>query len=179
MKVSIKIKDVNIERLLKHIVVLVDTREQENQHIIDYFNANKISWKKQALDYGDYSAMLPKNEELGLPFDITLEHSISLERKNSLNEISNNLSNKRAQFEVEFEKARRDKAKVYLLIENASWDNIFSREYETMFNANSFYNSLLSFENKHNLNIHFIRKDNMGMHIYKILALFIRKMLEI
>lgn len=178
MKVSIAIRNVDIKKLLKHIVIIVDTREQQNKHILDYFDKEKIKYEKKALDYGDYSVKIYKNEELGLPFDITLEHTICIERKNGLTEISNNLTHKRAEFEVEFEKARRDGAKIYLLIENSRWADIWSREYETMFNANSFYNSLLSFRDKHSLKVDFIEKDDMGLHIYKILAMYIQKLLK-
>ncbi len=177
MKVSIALRGVDIKKLLKHIVIIIDTREQQNKHILDYFDKEKIKYEKKALDYGDYSVKIYKNEELGLPFDITLEHTICIERKNGLTEISNNLTHKRAEFEVEFEKARRDRAKMYLLIENASWDDIWNKDYQTMFNANSFYNSLLSFRDRHNFNVDFIKKEDMGLHIYKILAMYMRKLL--
>lgn len=44
--------------------MLIDTREQENKHIIDYFESKNSPYEMKKLDYGDYSAYLPKNEEL-------------------------------------------------------------------------------------------------------------------
>lgn len=48
-----------LEHLLKSIIILYDTRESENGHIITNLNKQKISYKKQKLDYGDYSFMSP------------------------------------------------------------------------------------------------------------------------
>ena len=57
-----------LDKLLNSMVVLVDTREHDgkNDHILNYFDSKGIAWKKQKLDYGDYSCMLPANEELGI-----------------------------------------------------------------------------------------------------------------
>ena len=41
MKVSIALRGVDIKKLLKHIVIIVDTREQQNKHILDYFDKEK------------------------------------------------------------------------------------------------------------------------------------------
>ena len=61
-----KYKDSEIEKILKSIVILIDTREQENSHIKDYFDKKKIAYKPQKLDYGDYSFCIPRNEALGI-----------------------------------------------------------------------------------------------------------------
>ena len=39
----------------KKVKVLCDTREQCNQHIIQYLHANGIATESRKLDFGDYS----------------------------------------------------------------------------------------------------------------------------
>ena len=80
MITSIKYRFTNkeIKELLSGLVILVDTREQRNSHILKYFDSHKIPHKKRKLDYGDYSAYLPKNEELGIQRDIYLPLLLSV-----------------------------------------------------------------------------------------------------
>jgi hypothetical protein len=45
-----KYTDPEIKTLISSIVMLIDTREQENKHIIDYFESKKISFETKKLD---------------------------------------------------------------------------------------------------------------------------------
>ena len=45
----------DIKKFAKSMVILVDSREKKNSHIIDYFKKQGISYKSEKLDYGDYS----------------------------------------------------------------------------------------------------------------------------
>ena len=86
-----KYTDKEIDELILSIIILVDTREKMNAHITDSFDQNGISYKKKALEYGDYSFALPKNEELSIPRDMYFNKKVCIERKASLEEISGNL----------------------------------------------------------------------------------------
>ncbi len=44
-----------IKGMLKEMIVLVDSREQKNAHILDYFQRQGIPYEVEKLDYGDYS----------------------------------------------------------------------------------------------------------------------------
>ena len=48
-----------IKKLTKSMVILVDSREKKNTHILDYFRKQKISFQTEKLEYGDYSSMIP------------------------------------------------------------------------------------------------------------------------
>ena len=109
--------DKELKALLKSMVILVDTREQVNNHILQYFDSKKIPYKVQKLDVADYSFMLPANPELGIIRDLYFDDLVAIERKNSLEEISSCFTTTRTAFENEFV---RSKGKTYLLIENAS-----------------------------------------------------------
>ena len=47
--------DKKYKELLSHMVVLVDSREQSNKNVTDWFDRNNIKWKSRALKTGDYT----------------------------------------------------------------------------------------------------------------------------
>lgn len=89
-----------LKELLKSITIVVDTRENANDHIIKYFDDKKIPHISRKLDYGDYSCFLPANTELGIMRDIHFDCVI--ERKAHLEELSGNLTTDRTRLENEF-----------------------------------------------------------------------------
>lgn len=48
-----------IKKLTKSLVILVDSREKKNAHVLDYFKKQGISYQVLKLEYGDYSFMIP------------------------------------------------------------------------------------------------------------------------
>src|SRR5574344_863812 len=112
MQVNIKLKDASIDKLVKQMTIIVDSREQENKHILSFFDQKKIPYIVRKLNQGDYSAFLSANPELGLPFDISLEGVIAIERKGAsgsgLSEIAGNFTAGRQAFENEFIRAGKN-----------------------------------------------------------------------
>ena len=98
-----------IKKLTKQMIVLIDTREKRNEHILSYFDKQGITYRKEKLDFGDYTFLLP-SAATGQG-DIYFHDSIVIERKASLEELSGNLAQKRQQFEAEFLKARKPERK--------------------------------------------------------------------
>ena len=159
--------------LIKTAIVLVDTREQENAHILEYFDKKGIEYQVQKLEYGDYTILLPKNEEQGVYTDMILEYSI--ERKASLNELSGNFTKDRVRIEEELWRGREN---IDLLVENGSFDKIFEHDYSTQYNEKAFTATLLSFSFRYKFNIHFISKENSGKMIYGLLKYKLREELK-
>ena len=151
-----KYTDKEIKELLKSIIILVDSRENANSHILKWFDEKKISYKIEKLEFCDYSFMLPANLPLGFNRDLYFTDKISIEKKSGLEEISGNLTIDRLRFESEF---IRSKGNVHLLIENASYEDIIAHKYKTEYNPVSFLASLHSFADRYNFSINFI-KDN-------------------
>ncbi len=150
---NFKYTDMEMEELVSSLTVLVDTREKRNEHILDYFDRKKILYKKKALDYGDYSFMLPANEKLSIPRDLYFNNQIVVERKASLEEISGNLTKERDRFEKELCLAPKTKV---LLIENANYSDIATGNYNTQYNKKSFWASIHSFWFKYNIPVMFM-----------------------
>ncbi len=163
-----------IKKLSKSMLVLVDSREKENRHILDYFDKNGIRYRKVKLDYGDYSFMLPSPSQE----DIYFHREIVIERKSGLEELSGNLGKERDRFEREMLRACKDGCKVYLLVENPrGYNAIMEHDYHTEFKPLQYVTSLKSFENKYNLNIQFIDKRYAGYIIYSTFYYFMRERL--
>jgi len=149
---------------LKSIVILVDTREQKNEWIINYFDEKKIPYKIKKLDHGDYSYFIPKNDELNIPRELYMDQIVAVERKANLEELSGNMTTDRERLEKEFSLY---KGKMHLLIENASYDDIYNNNYKTQYNKKSYMGSLHSFALRYDLSIMFMpKKECSGVFIF-------------
>lgn len=167
-----KFSDSEVKQLIKSMVILVDTREKEIQHITQEFQKKGIAWKTQKLDFADFSFLIPANNSLGIARDIYFDRQISIERKNSLEELSGNLGQDRARFESEL---LRKKGKFILLVEGGCFDNIIGKKYSTQLNNNSFLASLFSFENRYNIRFIFGDKRNSWRYIYLSFVYFLKE----
>lgn len=129
-----------IKRMTKSMVVLVDSREKKNSHILSYFEKQGISYQIGTLEYGDYSFMIPAS---AAGEDIYFHRDCVVERKASLEELSGNLTGERERFEKEFLKAGNDGCKVYLMIEApGGYSDIIGHKYRTEFAPAAFMASL-------------------------------------
>ena len=171
-----KYTDKEMEELISSITILIDTREKVNSHIADYFDRKGISYKKKALGYGDYSFMIPANEKLSIPRDLYFNTTCVIERKASLEEISNNLTKERDRFEKELCLAPKTKV---LLIENASYEDIATGNYDTKYNRKSFIASIHSFWFKYNIPVMFMPNNQYsGLFIREYFEYFLKNYLR-
>lgn len=167
----------SIKRLTKELIVLIDTREKRNEHILSYFDKQGITYRKEKLDFGDYTFLLP-SAATGQG-DIYFHDSIVIERKNSLEELSGNLAQKRQQFESEFLKARNDGCKVYLMIEApGGYSDIIGHKYRTEFTPAAYMASLKTFEHRFDANIQFISPEYAGYYIVSTFQYYAREILK-
>lgn len=165
-----------IKGMLKYLTVLVDSREKQNAHILGYFQRQGIPYEVEKLDYGDYSCKLPAAAS---GRDIYFHDSIVVERKNSLEEISGNLSKGRERFETEFLKARNAGAKIYLMVEDVGgYTSIINHAYNTQLTPVSFMSSLKTWESRFGCNVQFIDSQYSGYFIYSTFSYFCREVLK-
>ena len=95
----------------KKVKVLCDTREQCNQHIIQYLHANGIATESRKLDFGDYS------------FEINgkcFERSCIVERKGSVDELFGNFVHDRERIQKEFDAAAKNARHMELILEGVT-----------------------------------------------------------
>lgn len=160
-----------IDEALKTMVCLVDTREQDTPRFRARIAKIGCPVEREKLDFGDYSAKLIVNGEwLTLP--------VSIERKMDFNELTACYCGGRKRFRAEFERAKAANAKIYLLVENASWEDAYKGNYRTQMQPKSFIASLLSWLARYNCQLIFCNSQTTGFLIHDILYRECREMLE-
>jgi len=176
-KIPYRYTKTELKELLKSFVVLVDTREKKNNHILNYFDDQDIKYKNKKLDFGDYSFYLPKNKKLGIMKDLYFTDQLAIERKKNLKELSGNMTKNRARFENEL--IRSNNAKMILLIEEGSgYQKIINGYYDTQYKPKAFLAGLLTYKNRYDLRIEFISKELTGTLIKYELHYYLREYLK-
>ena len=158
--------DKEMDQLLNSMVYLVDTREHENKntHITDMWDKMGLNYKKKKLDYGDYSFMIPANQELGIIRDLYFQKKIVIERKNSLDELAGNLKTDRERLKREFTLAPDEKV---LLIESATYSDLLHGNYRSEYSAKSFWASVHSFWHEFGIPVVFMPNPNESAYFIK------------
>ena len=100
---------------------------------------------------------------------MTLEKDIVIERKHNLDEICGNFTAERERFEREFLRAKAYGTKVVLIIENATWTDIFLGNYRSKVKPQSLIGSLLSWMVRYNITVLFCKQEETGKLIHGIL----------
>lgn len=156
-------------QLIKHMVILCDTRDQTNQDILKEFDKQKVRYKKKALKTGDYTLMLEACPELGFSYD-TIFDELAIERKNSISEIASNISNASKDDDRIFKEFNRmiNIERVYLLIEDDKVDDIWDKKYRSELNPDSLFRTLLTWQSRNNMHIYFVQKKNMAKMIFEL-----------
>lgn len=106
------------------VMYVIDSREKKFEHIKSYFEKNGIDYAIRKLDVGDYQ--------------IEGQPSISVDRKQNLQELSKNLMNAKdhSRFWKEVRRAREQRIKLYVVVEHggqiksiedvSKWSDIYS-----------------------------------------------------
>ena len=160
-----------IEEALKGMVVLVDTREQDTARLRVRLKDMKCEHERCKLDFGDYSAKVPVNGEW-----LTL--NVAIERKMDLDELAQCYCNGRKRFEREFERAQKAGAKIYLLVENATWEDAYTGNYRSKMSPQALTASMLAWLARYRCQLIFCRQRTSGRLIYDILYREAREYLE-
>lgn len=168
-----------IEACLESMEILVDTREQPSQRASKRYQSFGCPYKRQTLDYGDYTYnfRLPNNKWLYEPQEHAEGHCV-IERKMSLEELSGCFCQQRDRFRREFERAHQNGARIYLLVEDATWEKILNHGYKTKFNPNAFLATLTAWSIRYDLKIVFCKKETSGKLIKEILYRELKERLE-
>lgn len=96
----------------------------------------------------------------------------------SLDELAACFCKGRSRFTKEFERARENDARIYLIVENASWENLLNGKYRTKMDAKAYTASVIAFMVRYNLNIIFCKEETSGDLIKEILYRDLKERLE-
>lgn len=176
MHVCYRFTDTEIKKLLKeNVVIIVDTREQQNQHILDYFNEINAKYINKKLDAGDYSIKLTAREDMQINRDMYFP--ISIEKKNSVDELAASIKD-RHRFEAEFIRAKGSGTKMHLLVEDVNgYENILTGNYRSLYDSKALMASLKTFESRYNFTTTYLDKKHSGDFIYRTLLYELREFL--
>ncbi|MEX0050298.1 ERCC4 domain-containing protein [Clostridium butyricum] len=200
-----KFTEKEVTEILKNIIVLVDTREQANYHVTSWLSKNKIKFKTQKLDYGDYSCMLPFGTFKGQQRDIYFDRDIVIERKFCIDELAMNLKDKKTnineikreiielfgekylekilktdynRLKYEFANMNKHKIDFYIFLEDKDFDsNIRSGNYRAQYGPKTLYARLKALEREFKTVIRPVDNEFMGSEIYNTLKYGIRNKL--
>jgi len=175
MEIHFKFTETEIKKLLKeNFIILHDTREQTNQHILEYFDEKKFKHKERAISEGDYTAIITKRPEMGIMHDLSF--NVAIERKNSVDELAGNIGEEKgdsrdlSRLEREFQRARGKKIQMYLLIEDKDGkENILSNNYRSQISPAALIGKLSSFEVNYLRGVIYEDKIKAGREIKRIL----------
>ncbi|EHN14124.1 ERCC4 domain-containing protein [Clostridium sporogenes] len=178
-----KFTDIEIKKLLKeNFMILYDTREQKNQHVLDYLDSKKVPYKKKKIDEGDYTAIVTKCPEMGIYRDIYFP--VAVERKNSVDELANNLGEKtdtRDDIRLirEFQRAKTKGIKISLIIEDKNgMENIKKGNYRSLYTPKAFLGRLSSIQDLYLHDTLFVDRKDTGFEIYRKLYYSVRNYLK-
>lgn len=183
IKIFYKFTDTEINKLLKeNLKIIYDTREQQNQHVLDYFDKNKIPYKKQKIDEGDYTAIITKCPEKGIYRDIYFP--VAVERKNSVDELAGNLAEEtdtRDDIRLirELQRAKTKGIKIYLVVEDKDgMKHIKEGKYRSLYKPKAFLGRLSSIQDLYLHDTIFTDNASTGFEIYRKLYYSVRNFLK-
>ena len=167
-------RPLDVGTALASMELLVDTREQNTARARERLAATGLPVVREALPAGDYSCRvtLPDGSLLDL------SKSIAIERKMDLDELCSCYTHERNRFVREFERAKENGTKMYILLENASWDMAMMGRYRSQMTPQSLVASMLVWMIRYNCHIVTISEFNSGKMIREILTRETKMILE-
>lgn len=160
---------IEIEKILDSMIILRDTREQDTARARRRYKAFGIPCKKAVLDYGDYTynAELPSGSIYN--DSDRIRPLCAIERKMNLDELAQCFTHDRKRFEAEMLRCQEHGARMYLLIEDGSWELLLLGKYRSRFQPSAFRGSLTAWMVRYDLQVIFCKEDTSPTLIREIL----------
>lgn len=165
--------------VLNSMVVLRDSREQDTPRARKRYEAFGVPCERATLSFGDYTynATLPGGEKL---YDTsrTVSPTFILERKMNLDELASCFTHSRARFQREFERAIEKRAKIILLVEDATWENLMNGRYRSKFRPEAFFASITAWMVRYDISVVFCKEESSGRIIKELCYRHLKEQLE-
>lgn len=166
-----------VDSILDSFRVIVDNREQNTPKARKRYKAIGMT-ERATLSFGDYCGNVDIGGKPLCDISGTISPVCVVERKMNLDELAMCFTRSRDRFRREFERAKDAGAKVYLLVEDATYEDIIRHRYRSKFASNAFLASLLAWSARYNITPIFCRAETSGELIREILARDLRERLE-
>ena len=150
-----------VEEALKTLTAIVDTREQPTPQLTKRLECFQ-RYERATLNAGDYSGkVLINGGWLQLP--------VAIERKMNIDELCNNFCKQRPRFEREFNRAKENGVKMYLLIEGGNWESIYNGYYLSHMRSRSLVGSILTWLSRFDCQLLMCNRNISGQLIWDVL----------
>lgn len=159
---------------LDSMILLVDTREQPTERMRKRIECTGLPHERRKLDFGDYSCECTMPD--GTRFDFSTKAVI--ERKMHLDELCACFGRERARFEREFERAKVSGCRIYLLVENGSWEKAYNGKYQSKFTPQALIASIDAFRARYGMQLDFCKEETTGRLIRDILYRELKEYLQ-
>ena len=162
----------DIPKMLKNMYIVCDTREQDTPKLRRRLAEMPCKVERGALAYGDYRAYTttPDGEVICSP--------VVIERKMNIGEICNNFCKGRERFIKEFSKAKTDGARMAIVVEDATWEDIRNGKYNSLMRPEALTSSIFAFACRYNASVYFCKPQTSGWFIYNLLYRSLKEELE-
>lgn len=154
-----------INKALESMTIYVDTREQKTARAAMRYSQFGVPYERKKLDFGDYSCKFDLSD--GKVFD--LASLVSIERKQSFDELAMCYCTERKRFTAEFERAKEANAKVYLLVEGETWERAYNGSYRSKMAPQSMVASMLAWLARYDCQLLMCQTQTSGMLIRDVL----------
>lgn len=166
------------QEIIKSFSILVDSREQDTDRARERYASFGVEYARAVLDYGDYTYNLALPGGQLHDLSKRIQSKCVIERKQDLDELAMCFTRSRERFEREFERAKAQGARIYLLVENASIDALLAGQYRSKFAPKAFIASLMAYSVRYGMAPVFCNARNSGAIIREILYRDAKERLE-
>lgn len=168
-----------MQEILQSFRIIADTREHNTPKASERYQSFGVPVERATMNYGDYCANITFRDGHTL-HDIagTISAPCIVERKMSLDELAACFTRERERFQREFERAKENSAKCYLLVEGGSWEAIANHRYRSRLSPKAFLASLTAWMVRYDLAPIFCKEGTSGMMIKEILYRDIKERLS-
>jgi ERCC4-type nuclease len=149
--------------VLDSLQIIIDTREQDTPRARRRYATFGVPYQRATLDFGDYTYNFSLDGEK--PFyasDSRVIPHLAIERKMNLDELAGCFTHDRKRFEREMERVKDAGARMVLLVENATWENLINGRYRSKFTPQAFLASIVAWTIRYDLALIFCKEETSG-----------------
>lgn len=161
-----------VEHIVKDMVLAVDTREQPTERLRKRLESSGMPWRRVKLNAGDYSCLYRINDA-----EMNFSEKVAIERKMNIDELAMCFGKERKRFEREFERAKAAGTKIYLIVENGTWEHMYNHQYRSQLPPTALIASITAFMARYGMELVFCKEETTGKLMRDILHYELREYL--
>lgn len=162
-----------LKTALNSAVLLVDTREQDTEALRKRIELTGMEYERFKLFSGDYSVKCTVESD-----EYSLAEKVAVERKMSLDELAACFGRERERFAREFDRAKDIGMRLYMLVENATYENLYAHKYRSQLSPAAYAASLFAWQARYDCRVIFCKAESSGKIIREILFRELKERLE-